>query len=62
VHLKRRGHVDLAARAEPVRDEATRRRVLEHLRARWYSTQSPIDDLVARAPMVEIVFAPAPPD
>jgi deazaflavin-dependent oxidoreductase (nitroreductase family) len=57
VHLKRRAHVDLAARAEVVTDPATRRQVLEHLAATWYRGQSPIDDLVATAPMVEVTFA-----
>jgi hypothetical protein len=56
VHLKRRAHVDLDARAEPVTDPADRRRVLEHLAARWYRSQSPIDELVAGSPMVEVTF------
>ena len=57
VHLKRRAHADLTAEARPVTDATTRRRVLEHLTARWYRTQVPIDELVATAPMVEITFA-----
>ena len=56
VHLKRQAHVDLPATATPVTDEATRRQVLEHLTARWYRGQSPLDDLVATAPMVEVTF------
>jgi deazaflavin-dependent oxidoreductase (nitroreductase family) len=56
VHLKRRARIDLDARAETVDDVATRRRVLEHLSARWYRTQSPLDELVAEAPMVEVTF------
>jgi deazaflavin-dependent oxidoreductase (nitroreductase family) len=56
VHLKRRANVDLEARAEPVTDADVRRRVLQHLGARWYRTQSPIDELVAAAPMVEVTF------
>ncbi len=56
VHLKRRAHLDLRARARPVTDPATRRRVLEHMAARWYRSQVPLDDLVATAPMVEVVF------
>jgi deazaflavin-dependent oxidoreductase (nitroreductase family) len=58
VHLKRRAHVDLRARATVVADSETRRRVLEHLTARWYRTQSPISDLVASSPMVEVIFDP----
>jgi deazaflavin-dependent oxidoreductase (nitroreductase family) len=56
VHLKRSAHVDLDARAELVTDPASRRRVLEHLTARWYRTQADLDDLVATAPMVEVTF------
>jgi deazaflavin-dependent oxidoreductase (nitroreductase family) len=56
VHLKRQAQVDLPARAEPVTDAATRRRVLEHLTARWYRTQAPVDELAAAAPMVEVTF------
>jgi deazaflavin-dependent oxidoreductase (nitroreductase family) len=56
VHLKRRAHLDLPARATVVSDPATRRLVLEHLNAHWYRTQSPLDDLVATAPMVEVTF------
>jgi deazaflavin-dependent oxidoreductase (nitroreductase family) len=58
IHLKRRAHLDLDARAVPVTDEMTRRRVLEHLSARWYSSQSAMADLVAIAPMVEVTFSP----
>jgi deazaflavin-dependent oxidoreductase (nitroreductase family) len=56
VHLKRQAHVELPATATPVTDEATRRQVLGHLTARWYRSQSSVDDLVATAPMVEVVF------
>ncbi len=56
VHLKRHAHVDLAARATPVNDPATRRAVLEHLNAAWYRSQQPLDALVATSPMVEVVF------
>jgi len=58
VHLKQRAHVDLSAHARPVEDESTRRRVLEDLSARWYRSQTPIDELVASAPMVEVTFEP----
>ena len=56
VHLKRHAHVDLASRAEVVSDPVTRRRVLDHLSARWYRGQAPVDDLMARSPMVEVTF------
>jgi hypothetical protein len=58
VHLKRYAHLDLDARADPVVDPAIRRRVIEHLGAHWYRGQTPVDDLVATAPMVEITFTP----
>lgn len=57
VHLKRPGHVDLDAQATPVRDEATRRAVLDHLSATWYRNEGPLDARVDTAPMVEVVFA-----
>jgi deazaflavin-dependent oxidoreductase (nitroreductase family) len=56
VHLKRLAHQDLAATTIEVTDEPTRRRVFDHLVSRWYRTQNPIDDLVAGAPMVEVLF------
>ena len=56
VHLKRRAHTDLPASAHQVTDSVIRRRVLEHLTARWYRTQTPLDALVATAPMVEVSF------
>jgi deazaflavin-dependent oxidoreductase (nitroreductase family) len=56
VHLKRRAKVDLPAHARPVTDAETRRRVIDHLSARWYRSQSSVDDLVAAAPMVEVTF------
>ena len=58
VHLKQLAHVDLSAHADTVEDEPTRRRVLEHLTARWYRSQTPVDELVASAPMVEVTFEP----
>jgi deazaflavin-dependent oxidoreductase (nitroreductase family) len=54
VHLKQRAHVDLPATATEVTDPAVRRTVFEHLEASWYRGQTPIDDLIATAPMVEI--------
>jgi deazaflavin-dependent oxidoreductase (nitroreductase family) len=56
VHLKRHAHLDLEAHATLVEDDSTRRRVLEHLSATWYRGQTPIDELVASAPMVEVTF------
>ena len=56
VRLKRSAGLDLPARASEVKDERTRRRVIEHLAASWYRGQTSIDDLVEKAPMVEIMF------
>jgi deazaflavin-dependent oxidoreductase (nitroreductase family) len=58
VHLKRHAKVDLAARAQVVTDGTLRRQVLEHLAAHWYRSQSPLEDLVTTAPMVEVTFGP----
>ncbi len=66
VHLKRKARTDLPARATVVTDPATRRWVLEHRRpilqrqaADWAPAQDDLEDLVARAPMVEVTFEPA---
>lgn len=56
VHLKRLAHEDVSAHAVEVTDDTTRRAVFEHLVSHWYRTQTPIDDLVATAPMVEVVI------
>ena len=56
VHLKQGVPADLPARATVVHDEATRREVLGHEAAAWYRSQASLDDLVARAPMVELQF------
>ncbi len=57
IHLKQQVHADLAAIAEPVPDPAVRKAVMEHLEADWYRNQGEdLDDLVAEAPMVEIVI------
>ena len=56
-HLKESMRVDLAAVAQPVLDEPTRRLVFEHPSAHWYRSQTDVDDLVANAPMVEILFS-----
>ena len=61
VHLKLTAGTDIDATASEVLDETTRRMVLEHLVARWYSDQTTLDHLVADAPMVEVDFAPAGP-
>ena len=54
VHLTRHAGIDLDATAAPVTDPVTRRQVLEHLSATWYRSQTPIDELVDTAPMIEV--------
>lgn len=46
--------VDLAAVAQPVANDAFRRRVFTAPHISWYSTQAQLDALVATAPMVEV--------
>ena len=56
VHLRGDSPKDLDAVATEVRDEGTRRAVLEHLTTSWYRGQVPLEELVAAAPMVEVRF------
>jgi hypothetical protein len=56
VHLNTTPPLDVAARATEVTDEATRRLVIGHVGAAWYRSQSSVDELLANAPMVEVVF------
>lgn len=56
-HLKESVRADLAATAVPVSDLATRELVFDHPVAEWYRGQADRDELVERAPMVEITFA-----
>jgi deazaflavin-dependent oxidoreductase (nitroreductase family) len=56
VHLKHGLVRDLPAQATVVHDEPTRRHLLAHAAADWYRSQSVLDDLVADAPLVEVVF------
>lgn len=55
-HLKESVTADLEAEARVVGDEPTRRLVLEHAVATWYRNQTPIEDLIETAPMVEVTF------
>ncbi len=57
VHLKQHAQQDLPARATTVDDAALRREVFEHANSTWYLSEESLDDLVANAPMVEVVFA-----
>ncbi len=62
VHLKRKAHVVLPARATVVTDDGARRWVLERrspILQRFAPDWAPgqdLDDLVAHAPMVEVTF------
>ncbi|MGL6280589.1 MAG: nitroreductase/quinone reductase family protein [Gaiella sp.] len=57
-HLKESVRADLPARAVPVLDEPTRRWVFTqpHRWNDWYRAQVPLEELVARSPLVEVVF------
>ena len=59
-HLKESVQADLPARAHVIHDRPTRRLVFEHPAAAWYRSQTPLDELIATAPMVEISFEPVP--
>ena len=56
VHLKRHADLDVEGQAVEVTDADDRRQVLEHLASHWYRTQTPLEELVATAPMVEVTF------
>ena len=62
VHLKRKAHTDLPARATIVTDRATRRRVIDYRRPilQRFADDAAVtrvdDDLVAHAPMIEVTF------
>jgi deazaflavin-dependent oxidoreductase (nitroreductase family) len=56
VHLKRDAGLDLPARAVGVTDVPTRQLVVDSLVASWYRGQTPVDDLLVHAPMVEVTF------
>jgi deazaflavin-dependent oxidoreductase (nitroreductase family) len=56
LHLKESVRADLAATAREVTDESTRRAVLTHAASTWYRGQTDVEDLVARAPMVELLI------
>lgn len=46
---------DIACTASRILDEAERRLVLEHRSTRWYREQVSLLDLVAQAPLVELI-------
>ena len=48
--------MELPALAQPITDRATRRMLFEHPDLRWYSSQAPLEELVATSPMVEVRF------
>ncbi|MCB8945515.1 MAG: nitroreductase family deazaflavin-dependent oxidoreductase [Ardenticatenaceae bacterium] len=56
-HLKQSVTADLPARAQPVLDEAERRRILADPVMHWYHSQvSSLAELVAGSPLVEVLF------
>ncbi len=57
VHFKERGvRVDASGTAVEVVDPGDRRAIWEHLATSWYRTQTPVDELIAIAPTVEVTF------
>jgi deazaflavin-dependent oxidoreductase (nitroreductase family) len=57
VHIPNCGvTLDVGGAAVPITDTAFRRRVFEAPHISWYVSQAELDDLVADAPMVEVVF------
>jgi len=56
VHLKESVVADLPATATEVADPDVRREVWTHLTTNWYRGQTPLDDLIADAPLVELAF------
>lgn len=57
VHLKESVVADLPATATEVDDLEVRREVWTHLSTNWYRGQTPLDELIAEAPLVELAFA-----
>lgn len=53
IHLADR---DIEGRAVVVDDPELRRRVFSDPRTSWYLTQTTLEDLVERAPMIEVLF------
>jgi len=58
LQFKESVEADVEARAVPVLDEPTRRRVISqpHAWIEWYCREAALDDLVADSPMVEVFF------
>lgn len=55
-HLKESVRADLEAVATVVTDTTERRRLFEDRAARWYTQQTPIEDLIEDAPVVRVQF------
>ena len=59
-HLKVSVQADLPARAQPITDQAERRRILADPVMHWYQQQvTSLDDLVEGSPLVEVLFEEA---
>ncbi|MFK8025332.1 MAG: nitroreductase family deazaflavin-dependent oxidoreductase [Ilumatobacter sp.] len=56
VHLKDDVVADLPATATPVTDAAIRAEIWNHLSTDWYRGQTPVEELIASAPTVELSF------
>jgi len=56
VHFKERAVFDASATAVEVTDPEVRREIWEHLSTTWYRGQTPVEELIATAPTVELTF------
>lgn len=56
VHFKETTLADVTATAHEVENPGHRRAIFEHPATRWYRQQTPVDDLVASGPTVQLVF------
>lgn len=54
VHLKGDVVADVSATAIPVTDPAVRAEIWQHPSTAWYRHQTPVDELIASAPTVEL--------
>ena len=55
-HLKESVHADLDANAVPVDDPTERRELFEAVVAEWYITQTSLETMIERAPLVRVTF------
>lgn len=52
-HLKQSAHADIPARATPITDEPTRRKILTQVVAKW-NRQAQLEEFVKHSPLVRV--------